>query len=598
MALSDVFLSPLGFAALLAAVPIVLLYLIRPDPRRVRLPTFRFLSEERREEAANPLFERLQRSVLLLLQLLVIILAATALATPYVPVSESSTIEETVLVVDASASMSVADGGGTRFSRAVSAARDEVTSTTSVVVSGGGAGVALRRGDPDEARQALDDLSATDAPGDLRAAISSATAVAGEGARIVVVSDFADESAWQDAVRVARARGLSVDLRQFARGGAGNVGFIDRSFSGTEVTLTVKNYGESEARRTVALAGASKSVTLGAGDVETVTLPVPAGGGQAKLTPGDALAADDVSYVAAPSDATIDVLLLTNDRNRYLATALSVVEPVELTVDNPPTTVEGSYDVIIYSNVEASRLLTGNVAAGREVLADGGGVAIQAQADVPQKYGDLLLVDPQGTARNPTLAAPADDELTRGISFPPPEQYVRGSLTSGRALLSTTDGTPILATERRDGGRVLYYGYIEEASAFKYDYQYPIFWKRAVYALAGRRPLAELNQETGGRLQFGNRTSVATPGGTVAAAAVRLDDAGFYETGSNRYAASLLSESESDVVADDIESEGETGVAAREEERTVPDPLTEWVAVLAGVGVLAEVAYLRRRGDL
>jgi len=86
MALQDVFLSPIGLAALAVAVPLVVLYLIRPDPSEVELPTFRFLLEEKRQDATTPLLERLSRSLLLLLQLLVVLLLAVSLATPYVPV--------------------------------------------------------------------------------------------------------------------------------------------------------------------------------------------------------------------------------------------------------------------------------------------------------------------------------------------------------------------------------------------------------------------------------------------------------------------------------------------------------------------------------
>jgi hypothetical protein len=598
MALSDVFLTPLGLAALAAAIPIVILYLVRPDPRKIRLPTFRFLTEDRREDQSNPVFERLKRSALLLLQLLAILLFATALATPYVPVSESSTVEETVLVVDASASMTVQSGGETRFARAVAEAETAVTGTTSVVVAGANPTVELRGGPPDEARSVLSGLSPTAAPGDLRSAISTASSIAGEESRIVVVSDFADDGGWQDAVRVARARGLSVELRQFAAGGEGNVGVVDRSFSGNEVTVSVKNYGDGSATRTASLGGQEQSLSLGSGDVRSATFEIPAGGGTVRLSPGDDFPADDVSYVAAPSDAVVDVLVVTNDENRYLTTALSVIDSVELTVANPPTPVRGDYDVVVYSNVNAERLLSSHLEAGRRAVQNGGGVVVQAQDPMPTRYGDLLLVSPNGTATNPTLAQPAETELTRNVDFPPPELYVTGELRDGRTVVRTSDGTPLIATAQRGGGRILYYGYIEDSSSFKYNYQYPVFWKRAVYDLAGRPPLSELNAETGTRLSFGNETTVTTPDGTVTASSVRLDDAGFYEADGARYSASLLSEPESAVVAPDIEAAGDGGVATREEERTVPDPLTEWAALAVVGGLVLEVAYLRRRGDL
>ena len=598
MALLDGLLTPLGLAALLAAIPLVLLYLIRPDPVRRRLPTLRFLGDERRQDASNPLWERLQRNLLLLIQLLAILVFAVSLATPYTNVPQQTTIEESVLVIDGSASMATQANGETRFSRAVAAARESTTSTTSVVSTGAGTEVLLRQGPPEEARATLDGLRPTDAQGDLQQAIETAAAIAGENARIVVFSDFASEQTWADAVQRARARGLRVDLRQFAGGGDGNVGIVDRSFSGNEVTLTVKNFGDAEATRTLRLANQSSSLTLAGGDVTTATFTVPAGGGQVQLSPGDSFPTDDVAYLAAPEDAKIDVLLLTNDRNRYLSTALSVVDEVSLTVASPPTTVDQTYDVIVYSNVESDRLLRSNVEAGQDVLEDGGGVAVQAQADMPD-YGGLSLVEPDQINTNPTVSQVASDHLTDGISFSPPEEYVAGNLTAGTSLVTLNDGTPLVATATRGQGRVLYYGYIEESSSFKYNYQYPVFWKRAVFYLAGRDPLPTLNRDTGGELAFDNQTTVRAPSGQVTASRVALDQAGFYAVGDRRVGASLYSTAESNVSAPNLAAAREVnGVSTREEERQVPRPLTKWVSLFAVAVLLLELAYLRKRGDL
>jgi len=599
MALSDLFLTPLGLLALLAAVPVVVLYLIQPDPRRLALPTVRYLLEDGREDASNPLFERIKRSLLLLLQLLVILGLAVALAAPYVSVSKSQTIEETVLVLDGSASMATHDGGTTRFDRALSAARDAASGTNAVVFAGGETRIPLRSGGPTEVSATLDSLAVTDSPGDLGAAISQAASIAGENARIVVFSDFASGTGWVDAVRSARARGRSVDLRQFAGGGGGNVGIVDRSFSGRNVTLTVKNFGASAARRTLTLGNGRRTVDLGPGGVARVTLPVPAGGGRATLSPGDSFPVDDTAYLVAPEDPTVDVLLLTNHPDRYLTTALSVIDQVSLTVDQPPTTVSHDYDVIIYSDTNPDRLLRGSVQAGRDAVARGGGVAVLAQQDPPDAYGDLLLVDTNGVATNPTIGNVATDELTRGIDFPPPEQSLVGSLRSGNALVRTTEGSPLLATESRGAGRVLYYGYLPQGDTFRYYYLYPVFWKRAVFYLAGRESLPAMNRQTGTRLQLGNATRVETPDGAVTAQSVPLDRVGYYGVGDRRFGVSLFSESESNVAAEPLaERAGETGVTAREEESTVPRPLSWAVALAALLVAVGEVAYLRRRGDL
>jgi hypothetical protein len=605
MALSDVFLSPLGLAALLAAVPVLILYLIRPDPRRVTLPTVRFLSDASGTSSSTPLLERLKRNALLALHLLAILLFALALASPYVAAPQSETVEETVLIVDASASMNVETGDGTRFDQAVAAARTDVTPTTSVVVADGSARIALRGGTASDAETTLSSLRPTAAPGNLRTAISRATSIAGENARIVVLSDFAGDDDWRPAVQAARARGLTVDLRQFAGGGAGNVGIVDREFSGEEVTVSIQNFGADAVDREVSLGEESTTVSLDAGDVRSVTLPVPDGGGELRLSPGDSFPTDDVAYVAAPADATVDVLLVTNDENRYLTAALSVLEPVELTTvrppDRPPNPPGEAYDAVLYSNADAGSLGQTHLTAGREALSAGGGVGIQAQSlsSMPvEDYGDLLLVEPTTMGSNPTLGTPADADLTRGLTFPPPERHVRGDLRAGQALVSTTDGTPIVATDSRDGGRVLYYGYLESASSFKYDYEYPIFWKRAVYGLAGRESLAELNRETGARIRFGNRTAIQTPAGEVTASSVVTREAGFYATDDRRYSATLLSPSESDVVAAPVDQTASGGATSRTEERTAPDPLTEYLALGLVAVAIGELAVLRRRGDL
>jgi len=589
-------LAPLGLLALLAVVPLVVLYLIRPDPSRVDLPTLRFLDEDRGSDATNPLLERLRRNLLLLLQILVIVLLAVALATPYVTVPREQAADETVVVLDASASMTTVDGGERRFDRALAEARDAVTATTSVVVAADRPRVPVRGGSRAEATRALDRVGPTETAGDLRSALAQASALAGDGARVVVLSDFADDSAWRQEVAAARAAGLAVDLRQFG-GGTNRAGIVDRSFSGTNVTLAVRSYADEPVTRTVALGDERRQVELAPGDTVSVTLPVPAGGGQATLSPGDDFAADDTAPVVAPEDPTVDVLLLTNDRNRFLATALDVVDVVDLTVVEPPQTVRPEYDVVIYSNVRQDRLLRSNVEAGRDVAADGGGVAIQAQPTMPD-YGDLLLVEPGPVGSNPAVGGVADDPLVRGVGFPPPSEYVTGDLRSGRALVSLSDGTPLLAVDERDGGRVLYYGYVEDASPFKFDVSYPVFWKRAVFYLDGRETLPNLNRETGTRLTFANETTVQTPEGERRTTRLVLDRTGVYETPRGRVGAGLYSAAESAVAAPDLDRGDGAVAAGGTEENPVPQPLDDPVALAALLFVAGELLYLRRRGDL
>ena len=596
MGLADVFLFPLGLVAVLAAVPIILLYLVRPEPSRLELPTFRFLSDAEREDASRPVWERLSRSLLLIIQLMAILVFAVAIASPYVSVAESESVEETVIVVDDSASMATLSASGSRFAEAIAVARDRITGRTSVVTTAGGRTVALQRGSPGDAQSVLDGLEVTDSPGDLRRAIAQAGALAGENSRVVVLSDFVGDD-WADAVSTLRARGLIVSLERFGAGGDANVGFIDRRFRGSSVTLSVQNFGSEAVTRTVELGDRSDRVSLGPGDVRTTTLPVPAGGGEARLSGGDDdFQTDDRVYIAAPADLAVDVLVLTNDRNRFLTTALDVLDQVDLSVSSPPTTVGDGYDVIVYSNVDPAALLPGNVEAGRALLADGGGVAVQAQRDFPDRYGNLSLIDPIGLFPTQSVRTTVDSDLTRGINFQPPDEILAGDLRAGEALVEMRDGSPLIATAERADGRLLYYGYIEASSTFKYNYQYPVFWKRAIFHLAGREPLTRLNHVTGDTVSV--REGVVGPDGQATGPTVELLDAGYYE-GDIRRSASLLDAAESAVASAPLSDRSATArTAARSESRTVPWRLTPFVALAVVVVLLVEVAYVRRRGDL
>ncbi len=596
-ALSSVFLRPLGLAALAAAIPVLALYLLKPDPERVEFPAVEFLVGDTEEDRRHPALRRLRRNVLLAVQLLAILAIAVSLAAPYVPVSETETVSETVLVVDATASMATESGGTTRFDRAVSAAKDAATAETSVVVAGAETAVVARRAPPTDAKSTLSGLSVADAPGDLRGAIDRAAAVAGDEARIVVMSDFASGD-WRAAVSSARARGYDVSLRQFARGGASNVGVVDYAFADGTATVRVKNFGDAKATRKLSLGETTESLTLAPGEVASADLPVPAGGGRLELSPGDGFPTDDRLAVAAPAEPTMDVLVVTNDPNRPLITALRVIRGTSVTVKNPPASVSRRYDLVVFGAVEPDRLLDGTVQVARETLADGGGVVIQAQSNLSAVgYGDLLPVAPNGTVSDPAIRQPNATGLTADVTFPAPKTAVRTELRSGRALLETVNGTTLLASSQRGPGEVFYYGYPAESS-FSRNYRYPVFWKRVVYELTGRRSLAAMNPETGTSLSLGTNATAKTPTGTRTTSVLTFRDEGFYEVGGDRYGASLSSAAESNVSAPDVGGDGPAASGSDTETKTVPQRLTPVVAGVAVLVVLLELAVLRYRGDL
>lgn len=600
MQVADVFAAPLGLAALAAIVPLLVLYLIQPDPRELRLPTVQFLQSDPDDGGSNPVFERLRRNLLLLLQLLAIAVFAISLAAPYVPVTRSAQAQPTVLVVDASASMATKTGDGTRFAQAIRTAKGAVGTPTTVVVAGTSTRVATKTASPSDARTALADLSVTDAPTDLRGAISRATDLAGSESRIVVFSDFAgDDGDWQAAVQTARAKGLDVSLRQFGGGGTDNVGIVDRRFSGQRVTFSVQNTGTSAATRTLSFAGRSQSVSLQPGDIQSVTFPLPKDSATAELSPGDSFPTDDTASVTMPEKPVVDTLLVTNGDNRYLRTALDVIPTVNLTVARPPASISGSYDVVVFADVRPDRVLRSTLELTRETVAKGGGVVVQAQGDVGAVgYDSLLPVDPGSVHNTTDVGDVADHELTRGFDFPAPDRHLGARTTRATALVSVADGSPLLATAHRNSGRVLYYGYLPNQTAFRYSYRYPVFWKRAIHWAADRPDPADINYRTGETLQFANRTTVRTPDGTQTTTPVALSAIGTYGTPDQSVSASLLSAGESNLTAPSLDVAGGNGTGNDTGAERVHQDLTP-LALLVGLAlVVGELGFLRYRGDL
>lgn len=113
------FLTPAALAGLAAAVPILLLYMLRLRRREQVISSTFLWRQVIQDTEANTPWQRLRRSLLLFLQLLILLLLALSLARPFVTVPTVSA-GKIALLVDASASMTANDmDGQTRFEAAL-----------------------------------------------------------------------------------------------------------------------------------------------------------------------------------------------------------------------------------------------------------------------------------------------------------------------------------------------------------------------------------------------------------------------------------------------------------------------------------------------
>ena len=116
------FLDPMGWwwAAALGAA--IILYLVRPRPRRLRVATMAFYLAPLGAPSDTPWLQRLKRLLSFLLTALVLLAAAAALAKPVIAPAVDG-LKTAVVVVDRSASMGALEGGRTRLAAAVNLAR-------------------------------------------------------------------------------------------------------------------------------------------------------------------------------------------------------------------------------------------------------------------------------------------------------------------------------------------------------------------------------------------------------------------------------------------------------------------------------------------
>lgn len=205
------FLQPAWFA-LLALVPLVLwFHMRRREPLEVpSTRLWRLLAEGERPE---PRWRRPPPSRALALQLAAVVVAALAMAEPRLPWTDRG---PTVLVVDASVAMGVAEADGrTRLATATAGLADELRRRDAPwsvwLVTDGAQPVVLGADDPEIVRTALGEIHATDRAPDWRAAAARIAPRSDYRGRVVVVA--ADSAAARAAFADASGEDATVEVR-------------------------------------------------------------------------------------------------------------------------------------------------------------------------------------------------------------------------------------------------------------------------------------------------------------------------------------------------------------------------------------------------
>lgn len=612
-------LTPLGLAALALIPPLVLLYFLKLKRVPVEISSSLLWAKALVDARANAPFQKLRRNLLLLLQILLLLLVAFALARPAITLKGRAT-RATVLVIDGSASMEAKDVKPSRFAKAQEMAEDAISELgpndeAMVVWAGPRPRVAASFGrDKNVLRAGIDGLAPADAPADLRSALALAlSASEGRGEReIVLLSDGAfdpvgDLSMGDVPVRFLKVgeKGsnlalVAVDVRR--RAGGARQGFATiANFGDEEETVDLEitlRPDDGKGGELPAELISIEPLVVPAGSERSEVFAVPEDGGllDISISPGGALKADDRVFVAVPSQGKITVGVgsgetflvrrgLMADPRFNIRPDVSAAEAAKLDAtvyvgEDPPSYQQGRFLVIAPQS-------GGGLFSVTAPETDPGRIHWQAQHPITRYTG-------LGSAH-----------VGEAIGTTPPP---------GAVVLAEAGAVPIVWAYERPRLRLVVMAFDPFESDFPLRAGFPIFLGNAVdWLIAGRgtgpRVVGAGEIARGDVEEDATSVTVTDPSGEAHEIPVREGEwifdgttkAGVYQVAAGkktfRFAVNLLSRAESDVRPRESLAFGTAKVNAEPGEKVARRrEIWPWLAMLAVGTLVTEWWYFHKRG--
>jgi Ca-activated chloride channel family protein len=370
------FLTPLALAGLLFLPVVVAMYLLKLRRDRAVVPSTLLWHKLVADVEANAPWQKLRRSLLLLLQLLLVAILAILAARPFVE-RPAGLAGDIVLVMDTSASMQATDVTPTRLDAAKALAIDALKDLpaggkVSVVAAGRTAKVVANgTSDLGRVKQAISAIQPTSDVGDLGDALRLASALAARSgdAEILVATDAAlatpPEGSLEAPVRVLQV-GRESDNQAIvalavrtAPSGLSHSAFVSVANLGLEmVDRRIELYADGRLReaRTLTL-DPQRRTDVSIDDIDDPDHPASVievrltGKDETSSVAADALAVDDRAWAIVPP-AGLRTVLLVSDGDPYLETALSYLPDTELYGVTPAKYGAGTkpelFDLIIF----------------------------------------------------------------------------------------------------------------------------------------------------------------------------------------------------------------------------------------------------------
>lgn len=627
---------PLGLIALAGIIPLIIVYLLKPRPKPIILPSLMFV----RKISRNPLDSRRKLSKkitdpLFFLQLLALILMAFAIAGPLLEnLTENS--ERVVVIIDSSASMAVPD----RIEAAKSIAIESLGKENTVIAAESMPVVLAKAIDADSAEEVINDLESKDTSGEIPEVIL--TVVNDEGnqkAKIVVISDFENWAgkAPETYIKIARAKNMELEFRQVGKE-AFNYAIIggylkDRNDGTYEYTFNVKNFNNESVKLDVQLESksglistqkTSKPISLGEFGAQQIKFSsIPQGISTVEILNKDSVPCDNTAWISIPEIRLKQMLILTDldpaVSKSPLITALSLMPGLKVDVQHDLPADDAKYDTIekydtIVIDCEHEPLPASTIKkvvsyaqSGKDLIVIGNG-CLYNSSEMHELYPvlpvEISSIEEDSSHTIETTGS--GTQIFEGISFN--DVYIRKYLAAvpreNALVLAELEGAgPVVCTWKINNGTATYVGISDTAgneawNNFPTVPTYPVFWAKLLKYLWGIGDISETNVNTGRYQAFDQNVRVKTPGETISNKFVYYDKCGLYELNQKTIAANLYDSTESNTFTENrLNLTGESKDVQKEDLYTKsPDKFRKYlIYTVLLLLILENVVMFRRR---
>lgn len=582
---------------LLILLPVIILYILRPKPRVIKIPSLLLLQSSPDKRRLRTLFDKLIKDPLLLIQLLAMTILILGIAGPFY--STNAEYDCTVIVLDSSASMSASDVKPDRFTQALEIAMEYTgkSEKNSLILA---QNVPVLLYTDENSKQAVDGLRGLkpEATGtDLNEAIMFALDLIGKKTcSLVIISDFSGQDI-SGVQKIIESGNIPVEYRQIGIGGS-NLGIIDASIEDNSVGFVVRNYNDIPVDALIKIMNGDSIKTIKrtikpeSRDFFKVAAP---GTTRISLEPDDDFSLDNMLYISRQDQKNKRILLLSDSpgKSRSISKAFESIPALEIdkvSFDRAPRNLD--YGMVVLYDYTGSSFLPGTMEDIEEYVRNGGTVVFEAAGDLPFiDAKELLPVNVSGFAK-PSRIDVKSSVLTNEIDFGL-SKYLKGTIKEGAVELAFAKEGPILAYHNIGKGKVVYIGTNEDWGDFHLKTSYPIFWYRL---LEFQDPSAgELNFKSGTLLPLDSEKSINGPHLSIRTDKLYLGETGFYDIEGKTIASNLLDEKESDISIPVINFTKIPKVSGSSMEKIHLYILLSLLAILL---ICLELYYLKYRGEI